>query len=125
MVSSFQSDTSSLRSEDASAPEFDIFWQEFPNQVGRPAAEKAFSQARKRASLAVIVNGAKAYACKQDDRQWMNPVKWLSGDHWSDRPGKPPDKPPPKPNGIGHLQKQQTKAEYLAKEIERSNRSFR
>ncbi len=117
--------SSSLRSEDASAPEFEKFWQEFPNQVGRPTAEKAFSKARKRASLDEIVDGAKAYAAKADDRQWMNPVTWLSGDHWADRPAKPPDKHPQKPNGLAHLQKPQSREEYLAAEKARSERSFR
>jgi hypothetical protein len=38
---------------------------------------------------------------------------------------KPPDKPPPKPNGLSHLQKPQSREEYLAAELERSERSFK
>lgn len=116
---------SSLRSEDARAPEFEIFWQEYPNKIGEPAARLAFSKARSRASFEKIIVGTKAYARKLDDRQWMNPVKWLSGDHWGDQPARPPDKPPPKPNGVAHLRKSQSRDEYIAAEKARSERSFR
>ncbi len=121
-------DTDTDPSEDASAPEadpdFEEFWEAYPNKTGRPSAEKAFSQAIKRASLDEIMIGVRTYALKTDDRQWCSPVKWLSDDRWKDQPAKPPDKQPPKPNGVAHLQKPQTRAEYLAQEVERSNRSF-
>jgi uncharacterized protein YdaU (DUF1376 family) len=121
--------SSSLRSEDASAPEidtdFDKFWDVYPNKVGGPAARKAFSKAVSRASLDEIMIGARAYAAKTDDRQWCNPVKWLSEDRWKDQPARPPDKPPPKPNGLAHLSRPQSREEYLRSERERSERSFR
>ena len=128
-LSSFQSDTSSLRSEDARAPkvdpDFEKFWDAYPNKTGRPSAGKAFSQAIKRASLDEIMAGVRAYAAKTDDRQWCSPVKWLSDDRWKDRPAPPPEKPPPKPNGISHLQKTQSREEYIAAEKAREARSFR
>ncbi|OCJ05300.1 hypothetical protein A6U87_14955 [Rhizobium sp. AC44/96] len=116
-------------SEDASAPEidsdFDKFWDVYPNKVGEPAARKAFSKALSRASLDEVMAGARTYAAKTDDRQWCNPVKWLSEDRWKDQPGRPPDKPPPKPNGLAHLSRPQSREEYLRSERERSERSFR
>jgi hypothetical protein len=105
--------------------DFEIFWEAYPNKTGKPSAEKAFSQAIKRASLDEIVAGARTYAAKADDRQWCSPVKWLSDDRWKDQPAKPPDKTPSKPNGLSHLQKAQTREEYLAQERDRSERSFR
>jgi uncharacterized protein YdaU (DUF1376 family) len=55
---------SALRSEDASAPETnpdcEEFWEAYPNKIGRPSAEKAFSQAIKRASLHEIMTGVRA-----------------------------------------------------------------
>ncbi|MBX5063300.1 YdaU family protein [Rhizobium lentis] len=121
--------SSSLRSEDARAPlidpDFERFWDAYPNKTGRPSAEKAFSQAVKRASLDEIMAGVATYAAKTDDRQWCSPVRWLSDDRWKDQPAKPPDKAPPKPNGLSHLQKFQTREEYLAAELARSERSFR
>lgn len=116
---------SSLRSEDARASEFDQFWGIYPNKVGEPAARSAFSKALRRASMEEILAGAIAYAAKTDDRQWCNPVKWLSEDRWKDVPAKPPDKPHPKPAGLAHLQKHQTREEYIAAEIMRAERSFR
>ncbi|MBA9034951.1 hypothetical protein [Rhizobium leguminosarum] len=119
-------------SEDASAPENDLqferFWYAYPNKTGRPSAEKAFSQAIKRASFDEIMAGVRTYAAKTDDRQWCSPVKWLSDDRWKDQPAKPPDKPPgPKlgTNGLSHLQNFQSREDYLAAEKKRSERSFR
>ncbi|MDM9644487.1 hypothetical protein [Rhizobium sp. S163] len=122
-------DTDTDPSEDASAPEanpdFERFWDAYPNKTGRPSAEKAFSQAIKRASLDEIMAGVATYAAKTDDRQWCSPVRWLSDDRWKDQPAKPPDKRPPSPNGLAHLRKPQSRDEYLAAEKARSERSFR
>lgn len=120
-----EGDTCSLRSQDARAPEFDEFWEVYPNKVGRPAAERAFSKAIKGASFDEIVAGAKSYANKTDDRQWCSPVKWLEEERWNDRPAPPPSKPPPKPNPLSHLSSFQTREEYLRAEKERSERSFK
>lgn len=128
-VTAQDTETDTDPSEDARAPEVDVpfekFWEAYPNKTGKPSAERAFSQAIKRASPDEIMAGVRAYAAKTDDRQWCSPVKWLSDDRWKDQPAKPPDKPPPKPNGLAHLQKPQSRAEYLAQELERSERSFR
>jgi uncharacterized protein YdaU (DUF1376 family) len=129
-LSSLRSDTSSHRSEDARAPDADFafaeFWDAYPNKVGEPAARSAFSKALKRSSLNEIIAGARVYAAKSDDRQWCNPVKWLSEDRWKDLPAKPPDKPPPRAaGGLAHLQKPQTREQYIAAEKARSERSFR
>lgn len=116
-------------SEDASAPEaeilFEEFWEAYPNKIGRPSAEKAFSQAVKRASHDEIMTGVRAYALKTDDRQWCSPVRWLSDDRWKDQPAKPPDKQPSKPSGLAHLRQPQSRAEYIAQELARSERSFK
>lgn len=121
--------SSSLRSEDASAPkanpDFEEFWEAYPNKIGRPSAEKAFSQAVKRASHDEIMTGVRAYALKTDDRQWCSPVRWLSDDRWKDQPAKPPDKQPSKPSGLAHLRQPQSRAEYIAQELARSERSFK
>jgi uncharacterized protein YdaU (DUF1376 family) len=123
-VPPFTDNLSSLRSEDASASDFEKFWSVYPNKIGQTAAEKAFSKALKRSSIETIVAGAAAYAAKTDDRQWCNPVKWLSEDRWKDQPAQPPDKPAPKSIGLSHLQKPQSREEYLADELRRSKRSF-
>ncbi len=119
---------SSLRSEDAREPDFEKFWEVYPNKVGRPAAEKAFSKAVQRTTIDEIIAGASSYAAKTDDRQWCNPATWLSEDRWKDQPAKPPDKPSaPKAgtNGLSHLQNFQSREDYLAAERARSERSFR
>lgn len=117
--------STSLRSVETCGDQFEIFWEAYPNKTGRPSAEKAFSQAIKRASFDEIMAGVRAYAAKTDDRHWCSPVKWLSDDRWKDQPAKPPDKRPPKPDGLAHLKPGQTREEYIAAELARSQRSFR
>jgi hypothetical protein len=121
----FTDNLSSLRSDDASASDFETFWSVYPNKVGQPAAEKAFSKALKRSSVETIVAGAASYAAKTDDRQWCNPVKWLSEDRWKDQPAQPPDKPPPKPDGLSHLKKNQSREEYLRQERELAEKRWK
>jgi hypothetical protein len=120
---------SSLRSEDARAPEFDQFWEVYPNKVAEPAARAALSKALKRADISVIVAGAKAYAVKADDRQWCNPVKWLSEDRWKDIPAKPPEPPPKSPPAAANsfstpANKYQSREEYQAAMQRAAERSF-
>jgi hypothetical protein len=127
-VRTLDTDTDTDPSEDARAAginmDFEGFWSAYPNKTGRPSAEKAFSQAVKRSSVAEIMDGVRKYASKTDDRQWCSPVKWLSDDRWKDQPAKPPDKQGEKPLVPSHLRKPQTREEYLAAEKRRTERSW-
>lgn len=83
--------TSSLRSEGkARAPKpssgFAEFWNLYPNKVGKPVAEKAFSKALQRSDLQTIMAGLHRYVSKTDDRPWCNPSTWLNQDRWADAP---------------------------------------
>jgi len=72
----------------ALAREFaETFWPAYPHKVAKPAALKAFSKARKRASLETIMAGLERYANKTDDRHWANGATWLNNDRWEDQPG--------------------------------------
>ena len=81
---------SSLRSVSGSASaesEFSDFWDEWPNRVGKPAAQRAFVAARRRAPLAKIIAGVRAYvAAKPSDRPWLNPATFLNQDRFDDVP---------------------------------------
>ena len=72
--------------------EFDLFWQMYPNKVGKRAAEKSFIAARKRIEFAPLMNALTDYVHKSDDRAWCNPTTWLNQDRWEDRPAQ---RPPP------------------------------
>lgn len=80
--------------------EFEQFWQVFPNKVGKRAAEKSFTAARKRVSFLDLMSGLSAYINKSDDRHWCNPTTWLNQDRWLDRPAQrmaragPSNRPP-------------------------------
>lgn len=66
---------------------FSVFWDEWPNKVGRPAALKAFKSAIKRSSFEEIMDGLRFYVrSKPPDRSWLNPATFLNQDRWQDRP---------------------------------------
>jgi uncharacterized protein YdaU (DUF1376 family) len=103
IASSSQSQSSSLRSEDARASrsrldhEFDrYFWPEWPNKVGKPVAMKAFAKARGQSSLDQIMAGLRTYlASKPSDRPWLNPATFLNQERFNDRPAAAPRAGPP------------------------------
>lgn len=119
---------SSLRSERARASSDDVsfneFWEAFPNKIGMPKAKVAYFAAIQNSSPADVLEGAKRYALKTDDRQWCNPVRWLSEERWKDQPAAPPDRPVRAIAEITHLNRFQTREQYIAAELARSNRSF-
>jgi hypothetical protein len=70
--------------------EFNIFWADWPNKVGKPAAVKALAAARKRGvPFEAIMLGVHAYIrTKPPDRPWLNPATFLNQDRWEDQPAK-------------------------------------
>ena len=77
----------------ARTEEFDAWWDEYPNKVGKRAdAEKAYRAAVARgASPEMLMAATRKYvATKPPDRHWCNPLTWLNGDRWLDKPAPPP-----------------------------------
>jgi hypothetical protein len=68
--------------------EFHVFWEDWPNKVGKPAAVKALAAARKRgAPFGEIMDGVRRYIRdKPPDRPWLNPATFLNQERWADRP---------------------------------------
>jgi hypothetical protein len=73
----------------AGASEFDRFWADFPNKVGKRDAAKAFLGARQRTDFETILAGVRRYSAKTDDRPWCNPATFLNQDRWADDPAAP------------------------------------
>jgi hypothetical protein len=73
-----------------SQDDFEVFWEAWPNKVGKPGASKAFIAAQKRGSeLEPILSGIQRYiADKPPDRQWLNPATFLNQSRWEDRPAQ-------------------------------------
>jgi len=73
-----------------SSDDFEIFWQAWPNKVGKPSASKAFIAAQKRGSaLQPILSGTQRYiAGKPPDRPWLNPATFLNQNRWEDQPAQ-------------------------------------
>jgi uncharacterized protein YdaU (DUF1376 family) len=74
----------------AEPSDFDAFWSEWPNKVGKPAALKAFNAAvRRGVPLWDIQNGLRNYVRdKPPDRPWLNPATFLNQNRWEDQPAQ-------------------------------------
>ena len=63
---------------------FDEFWEVFPSNRDRKAAERAFVKAIRRAPPGVIIAGAKAYRDdpRRDPAKTKYAAGWLNDDRW-------------------------------------------
>lgn len=65
--------------------EFDVFWARYPHRVGKLAAQKAFTKARKLASVEAIVQGVDRYiANKPSYADFCHPATFLNQGRWMD-----------------------------------------
>lgn len=90
--------------------EFEEFWGIYPRRVAKLAALKAFTKARKIASLDDILAGARRYAAERanEDQQFTaHPASWLNAGRWMDEPAQP------KQQGILESRKQQLRQRIL------------
>ena len=68
---------------------FDIWWNEYPNKIGKGYALKCFKKALKQATLEELREGVQRYIkSKPDDRPWCNPSTWLNQGRWKDEPAQ-------------------------------------
>lgn len=67
-----------------------VFWEAWPNRVGKQLAMRSLEKVRSRGiSFAVVMAGVDRYIRdKPSDRSWMNPATFLNGDRWEDQPAK-------------------------------------
>ena len=76
-----------LSAEKKVKSEFSEFWDAWPNKVGKPVALRAFVAARRKDSLAEILDGVACYvSTKAPDRPWLNPATFLNQERFRDRP---------------------------------------
>jgi len=106
--------------------QFEIFWTSYPNKKGKEDALKAFRIAIKKTSLEKMLDAITLYvANKPDWQKYKHPGPWLRGGHYLDEWEPPQAKAPPQAITTNHLQRYQTREEYLAAERARAERSFR
>lgn len=106
--------------------QFEVFWLSFPNKKGKGDAEKAFRTAIKQATLDQMLEGiAKYVANKPDWQAYKGPGPWLRGKHWLDEWEPQQTKAPQHAVNTNHIQRYQTKEEYIKAELARAERSFR
>ncbi len=64
---------------------FTEFWAAYPRRIGKLAAMKAFTKARKSASAEDIIAGVDRYiAHKPSYADWAHPSSWLNAGRWMD-----------------------------------------
>lgn len=67
----------------------ELFWQTYPNKVGKPKALAKLDAARAHGVLWIeLWAGLGRYVAKTDDRPWCNPETWLNQERWTDEPAK-------------------------------------
>jgi uncharacterized protein YdaU (DUF1376 family) len=62
------------------------FWNEYPNKIGKADARKSFNKATKKVSPEILFQGLDKYVHKTDDRPFCNPATWLNQERWTDEP---------------------------------------
>lgn len=71
------------------SPEFEAFWNAFPNKVGKAHARKAFPAALRKASLNDIIEAVGRYERRlafPNAPSPCNPATWLNQERWTDKP---------------------------------------
>lgn len=80
------------RPEHSALARFGEFWDVYPRQESRPAAERAWAKAVKRADPAAIIKAAQRYADDPNlppERFIPYPARWLRDEKWNDGPLPP------------------------------------
>jgi hypothetical protein len=71
---------------------FEVFWSHYPKKVGKQAAKRSFTDAKKNAKPQAIIEAATAYAAAvakwpADQQRFVpNPQTWLNQGRWDDDP---------------------------------------
>lgn len=95
---------------------FETFWKSYPNKKGKADAKKAFEKAIKQAPIEVMLKAIADYIAHKPDWQgYKHPATWLRAGCWDDEWDHKPSMP------FGRVQ---SREEYLAAEMRRSQRSF-
>lgn len=71
------------------SPEFEAFYEEYPEKVSKPAAWKAWQGAIRKTTLDRIMNGLRQYKhelAKPNARYPCHPATWLNNERWNDQP---------------------------------------
>lgn len=69
--------------------DFDVWIDAYPNPVDLAAAEQAFRQARRKATLEDLIAAARRYAQNNETENWLKPANWLGQERWRDRTAAP------------------------------------
>lgn len=84
----YQGDKAHTRAS-SDSPEFEAFWQVFPNKVGKAHARKAFPAALRKVPLSEIIEAVRRYERRlslPNAPSPCNPATWLNQERWTDKP---------------------------------------
>lgn len=84
--------------------DFDTFWEQYPRKVGKQAAAKAYTKARRTVPAAKLLLAARKFAADPNREQTFtpHPATWLNEGRWDDEPlpAREASRPePPRPGG--------------------------
>lgn len=96
--------------------QFDQFWAAYPRRISKGAARLSFAKAIKKTTLETMLEAIKAYKLHKPEKiDFKHPATWLNQECWDDEWDHKPSAP------FGRIQ---SREEYLAAEMRRSQRSF-
>jgi hypothetical protein len=109
----------------SSQKQFEIFWSSYPRRVSKGKAREAFVTAIKKTTLEAMLKAITEYVAKKPEKiDFKHPATWLNGECWDDEWEPPQAKAPQQTVNTAHLQRFQSREEYIRAERERSERSF-
>ena len=75
-----------VKTAKATDEQFEVFWRNYPNQIGPGAAKKKFITAINsgKVTFEALLDGLESYINKTDDRAWCLPATWLEQERWAD-----------------------------------------
>lgn len=106
--------------------QFEAFWRSFPRRVAKGTARTAFAKAIKKTDLETMLKAISEYVAKKPEKiDFKHPATWLNGECWEDEWNEPPQSRAPQGAvTTTHIQRFQSREDYLRAELERQERSF-
>lgn len=71
-----------MRKQQGDTPEFNAFYDEYPNPQAKGAARKAWAKAIKIATPLEIMSGLRRYPFRADPQFQAHPATWLNTESW-------------------------------------------
>lgn len=94
---------------------FDVWWNSYPNKIGRDAAERAYASAlQDGVDPDELLRAAERYRLgKPSGQAWASPATWLKNRRWTDGPLAPKDQPEKRPTARQRIREEILRTQEL------------